>query len=156
MSAVQRSNATAGKATGIDSNSRMTEHGHITDQMRTDAIDEALAYYNLGDRCTRKNVFVYGVVRYTKGSIVNVVLARGRRISEEFEWLRSSIEFEWESFETALISVPISFVEIFNIPLFVLDDHELERRKENVQMWNAPFQPHASGPKLERVGGVRI
>lgn len=135
-----------------------TEHGHITAAMKRDAIDEALAYFNLGERGTGRTVHVYGVLRMTQGSTVKVILAKGPRASREFEWLRSSIEFEWESPDTALISVPISFVSIFNLALFVLDDHELERRRENVQMWNAPFAPHASGRRLgvERVGGVRI
>ena len=97
------------------------------------------------------------MIRYTRGSMVNVTLARGSRTSGEYEWLRSSIEYEWESPDTALISIPIGFVTIFNIPLFVLDDREIERRRRNVEMWSLPFSPHVTRRKVgERVGSVRI
>lgn len=134
----------------------MTEHGHITAQMRRDAIDDALAYFNLGERGTRKNVFVHGIVR-SFGSIAYVTLTHGRRVSDEFAWLRSSFDCEYDSPDTALIEVPLSFVTIFNIPLFVLDSYEFDRRKRDVEMYNAPYMPHGV-PRLkaEKFGSVRI
>ncbi len=133
-----------------------SDHDHIFNQMKRDAIDDALAYYNLGERGTRETVFVHGLIRWYFGSTVKVTLTRGRRASEEFEWLRSAISFEWESAETALIRIPLAFVTIFDLSLFVLDDHDIERHKRYVEHFNSPKLPPPPRRALQTVGGVRI
>lgn len=133
----------------------MTDHDHIITAMRRDAIAEALAYYGLGELGRRVTVNVYGTVR-SYGSIVYVTLTNGRRVSPEFEWLISSIDLEYDSAYTAVINVPMSFVTIFNLALYVLDDEKVRRRMRNVEMWNVPYLPPVSGRQVEIVGGVRI
>lgn len=134
----------------------MSDHGYIFDQMKRDSIDEALAYYNLGESGARETVFVYGVIRLGFGSALKVILAKGRRASDELEWLSRDIEFEWESNDTALIRIPKVFVEIFKLSLFVLDDDSIERHRRHVEHFNSPKLSPAPRRALETVGSVRI
>lgn len=135
----------------------MTEHGHIFDQMRNESINVALNYYNLGELAgKRETCFVYGFLRWDFGLAVKVTLTRGRRASDEIEFLRSDIDFEWESNDTALIELPVIYVPLFGLSPFVLDDDGVRRHQRYVEHFNSPKLSPTLVRPVERVAGIRI
>jgi len=118
-------------------------------------IAEALAFYNMGELGTGDTVFVFGHVTSNHESVVRCEIFRGGK-SQRCEFLRSAVKMHRTSSVTALIEIPKVYVSIFRLANFVADDHELERRRRDAQMFNAPYLPPMTVRPVERVGGIRI
>lgn len=133
-----------------------SEHGYIFEQMRRDSIDEALAYYNMGDLGSRETVFLIAFISaWTGSSMVNCEVFRCGR-TKRCEFLQTAIEMERTSSVTALIEVPKIFVRVYRLAAFVLDDREVERHRKNAEMFNAAYLPPEARKPVESIGGIRI
>lgn len=131
-----------------------SEHGYIFEQMRNDAIAEALRFFGLSDIGGGETVLVFGHVTSPGTSTVRCEIFRNGR-SMECEFPRSFIEMQRASSVTALIEIPKTFVSIFRLASLVLDDREIERYRRSIEVFNAPYLP-PTVRRLETVGGVRI
>jgi hypothetical protein len=132
-----------------------SDHGHIFEQMRKESIADALAFYNMGDLGTGETVHVHGHIMSNHESVIRCEIFKGGK-SQQCEFLRSAVTLHRTSSVTSLIEIPIAYVSIFRLAHFVADERELDRRRRDVEMFNAPYLPPMTERPLERVGGIRI
>lgn len=118
-------------------------------------IAAALAFYNMGELGTGGTVFVVGHVTSNHESVIRCEIFRGGK-SQQCEFLRSAVTMHRTSSVTALIEIPKAYVSIFRLAHFVIDDHELGRRRRDAEMFNAPYLPPMVMKPVEKVGGIRI
>lgn len=100
--------------------------------------------------------YVYGRLIRVRGSHYDVELTKGNE-TKEVTLLQAVAKYELASPDTALISLPVGFVAALGIESFVLDEDEVERRRQHVAEYGAlHISKTTKQPAAEKVGGVRI
>jgi hypothetical protein len=124
-------------------------------ELASNSIAEALEFYNMGELGTGETVHVVGYIMSNHESLIRCEIFRNGK-SQRCEFLRSAVRIHRTSSVTALIEIPKVYVSIFRLVDFVVDDHELERRRRDAEMFNAPYLPPVQVRATETVGGIRI
>jgi hypothetical protein len=124
-------------------------------ELATNSVADALAFYNMGELGTGETVHVVGHIMSNHESVIRCEVYRGGK-AQQCELLRSAVKMHRTSSVTALIEIPKAFVSIFRLAHFVLDDRELERRRRDAEMFNAPYLKPVDARPREVVAGIRI
>jgi hypothetical protein len=137
----------------------MTSNSHIFSQMKTDAIDEALQFFGMGGLPGRREdneiCCVFGEVVKIQQHQIEFDVQR----YEQFRhcvFIKELIWCEWITDETALISVPKTFLPVFLLWDFVLDEPEIAEYRKRAEIHNAPYLPPTSVKPVEKIGRMRI
>ena len=122
---------------------RMTPQEVIDDLMRVDLIENV-------EKC-----HLYGQIAWVHEHHYDFVVLKGDR-SEKIRVLQSVASYERDSYDTALIEIPIGLAETLGVAEFILTPAEVEKRKGDIAQYNAPHLPETTTKKPERIGSIRI
>lgn len=110
------------------------------------ALDEALAFYGLGDGGPQETVQIAAVIdQWTDTSVVCDMMAvtqKGEPV-KRCEFQRSEVTVEYYNASSALVSIPKSYLPVFGLQHYVLTGRVLDRFRELVKRHNAPYLPAA-------------
>lgn len=119
-------------------------------------IDQVIAEIT-GTTGQTEHCYVRGVFRWTRESTVRFELICRSGKCLDVDFMKSLIDYAYESGDTALIRIPVSFVNIFGLGQFVLTAADVAKKKEHVEMHNAPYLKNTTDTKKpEKVGNIRI
>lgn len=122
-------------------------------------LEEALRFYGLGDTGPHETVQIAAVIdSVSETSVVCDMMAvtqKGEPV-KRCEFQRSEVTVEYYNASSALVSIPKSYLPVFELQHYVLTGRVLERFQELVRRHNAPYLPVTRVSRVEKVGSIRI
>ena len=123
---------------------------------------EKFIRYNSGVRMfvvqePEPSVFIHGQLSWQNSEVIKINLWKGKRTANVRLPIHQ-ISFEKTAEDTALFKLPKSFVMLFGLASFVLDDDEVKRYQSHVQIFNMPkIAPVTKTEKKpEKLGNIRF
>lgn len=122
-------------------------------------LEDALRHFGLGDRGPQETVQIAAVIdSVSETSVVCDMMAvtqKGEPV-KRCEFLRSDVTVEYYNASSALVSIPKSYLPVFNLEHYVLTGRVLERFQELVRRHNARYLKVSRVSRVEKVGSIRI
>lgn len=103
------------------------------------------------------SVFIHGQLSWQNSEVIKINLWKGKRTAN-IRLPIHQIKFEKTADDTALFELPKSFVMLFGLASFVLDDDEVKRYRTHVQVFNTPKAAPVTRTekKPEKLGNIRF